>query len=157
MYRRSCIIDSFKLNVYLSALPQTPQEKKKKQPPVLLSICSSHEIYLVLASSSKGFFLCYTNRVTVVFWNAVLTGIPLLAHSAPWMRLERKTEKNSHLNSSILWGQLCALYIALYIFCPRSSFLVEQTKCQTNDFLFLDASEATRALAESHPKVQRWI
>lgn len=81
MYRHSCLIDSFKLSVYLSALPQTPQEKKKS--PVLLSICSFHETYLVLASSSQDFFLYYANRVTVVFWNVLFTGIPLLVHIAP--------------------------------------------------------------------------
>lgn len=149
MYRHS-LLDSFKLKVYLSPLLQTLQEKQTNKKTKNTSITEHLQFpwnWSCLSKFKQRLLFILHKRVTVVFWNVLFTGIPLLVHIVtPWMRLEIKTKKKSFLNSSTLWGKVCILYI----FCPISPILVEGTECQERNFLF---SEASTPVAERNAEV----
>lgn len=146
MYRHSCLIDSFKLSVYLSPLPQNPTGKKKitsitehLQFPRNLSCLSKFKQRLLLYYANR------VTRVTVVFWNVLFTGIPLLVHTElhewDW---KLKLNKNSLLNSRVLWDQIHISY-----FLPKLLRLGRMDwRPQKSIFLSWEASEAARTLAE---------
>lgn len=119
--------------MYLSPLPQNPTGKKKitsitehLQFPRNLSCLSKFKQRLLLYYANR------VTRVTVIFWNVLFTGIPLLVHTEL-----HEWDWKLKLIKTLFWIAVSfETKFTSHIFCPSSSDLVEWIEGLRKGFSF---------------------